>query len=160
MFVIIKFAAQMQPQPQPHFCKIHAGNLNQYVSEYNMFNGSAPTPYRPFRINYRAYNVTEELIAKPLFYFALSDGNINAAFQLKGELGNNVIKDSDIIVQYIKYYSSKASFEIVGFCVNGTFASVPKPEVYYCIKLPLKTQLALQEAGSNVCAEQIVRLFH
>jgi hypothetical protein len=146
-------------QSKPGFCQIHAGNLSKYVSQYNMFNHSAPTPYRPFIQNSRPYNVNKELIAKPLYYVGISDGTVGAAFQLKGKYGNRIIGNKDVVVQHIKYYPTGSYVQIVGFCINGTFAPVNKVETYTTLDLPLDTQSALQEASLGVVAERTGSMF-
>jgi hypothetical protein len=118
-FITIQSTAYAQSKPE--FCQIHTGNLSKYVSQYNMFDHSAPTPYRPFIQNSRPYNVNKELIAKPLYYVGISDGTVGAAFQLKGKYGNRIISNKDVVVQHIKYYPVSYVFQIVGFCINGTF---------------------------------------
>ena len=150
---IIQSPAQAQSRPQ--FCQIHAGNISNYVSQSNLFNSSSPpTPYCPFLQNYQTYKVSEELIATPLFYTALPDGNIDAAFQLKGKYGNLVISDRDVVVQHIKYYRIGSYAQTLEFCLNGAFVLNQNSETYRIMELPLNAQLALGEASLGVIQEQ------
>ncbi|MHC5716401.1 MAG: hypothetical protein ACYTXE_43640 [Nostoc sp.] len=148
-----------QAQSKPEFCQIHAGNVNRYVSQSNIFNAPPSTIYRPFIQNNHAYNVTKELVAKPLFYSALPSGNIVAAFQLEGKYGNALISDKDVVTQYITMDSLGMYFQILGLCVNGTFLASPKKEVYDFYKLPRDTQYALDEAKFGILQEQSVNMF-
>jgi hypothetical protein len=146
-------------QSKPGFCQIHAGNLSKYVSQYNMFDHSAPTPYRPFIQNSRPYNVNKELIAKPLYYVGMSDGTIGAAFQLHGKYGNRIISKKDVVVQHIRYYPSSFVFQIAGFCVNGNFIANQDDKVYSDRQLPKDTYHALREASLGVTSEQTGSMF-
>lgn len=148
-----------QAQSKPEFCQIHSGNVSQYVSEYNPFNHSTPTIYRPFIQNRQPYQITQELAAKPLFYVAISDGSIGAAFELKGRYGNLLIGNNDVVVQHLKFYPVNSYIEIAGLCVNGTFIASPKKQALPTINLPLQTQSALQEARFGISQEQIGNMF-
>jgi len=104
--ITIQFAAQAQSNPQ--FCQIHSGNVGQYTSQYDIFNHTAQTPYRPFVQNSRVYKVTNDLIAMPLFYAripsnnaSIPDNSVGAAFELKGKYGNHVISNKEVAVQHI-----------------------------------------------------------
>ncbi|WP_414589335.1 hypothetical protein [Scytonema sp. PCC 10023] len=146
-------------ESRPEFCQIDDGNVTQYVSRYNMFDNSAPTPLRPFLVNSRPYNVTKELAAKPLFYTALEDGSIVSAFQLRGVIGNVSIGKKDVVTQYIKHYEIGSYAEIIGHCINGVFVVPPKQEIYQTWKLPSDTQSTLQEATMGVLGERMGNLF-
>lgn len=144
---------------RPDFCKIHAGNVSQYTSQYNMFSQSANTPFRPFISNSATYNVNKQLIAKPLYYVAISDGSVGVAFQLAGRLGNQTIGKKDVVVQHIKHYPVSGYTQVVGYCVNGVFLPNQKTETYRTMDLPLNTQGALQEAALGIQQEQVGRMF-
>lgn len=146
-------------ESRPEFCQIHDGNVTQYVSRYNMFDNSAPTPLRPFLVNSRPYNLTKELVAKPLFYAALEDGSIASAFQLRGVMGNVSIGEKDVVIQYTKHYQIGNHVELIGHCINGVFVTPQKQEVYEIWKLPSNTQSVLQEATMGVLGEGMGNLF-
>ncbi|MBD2300052.1 hypothetical protein [Nostoc sp. FACHB-190] len=158
---LIPIQSVAQAQSRPQFCQIYDGNLNQYVSGYNIdnLNQPTPTPYRPFIHNYQAYKITEQLIAKPLFYTALTDGNIVSAFQLKGIYGNLLITDKDVVVQHIKHSPINSYAEVLGLCINGSFVPPQKQEFYNIVDLPQNTQSALQEAHFGITTEQTGRMF-
>lgn len=155
----IQSVAVAQTQYNPEFCQIHAGNVGQYVSQYNFVDNYTPTPYRLFVGHSRIYNVNQELIAKPLYYMDAPGDNVVAAFQLQGKYGDHVIDGREIAVQIIKYYPMTSSFQIVGFCVNGIFAPAQKVETYDTRNLPLSTLSALQEANYGLVMERTGRLF-
>lgn len=157
--VSLTIQSTAQAQSQPEFCQINAGNVNRYVSEYDMFNHSSPTIYRPFILSNHAYNITKELVATPLFYNALPSGNIVAAFQLKGKYGNVLISDKDVVTNYVTIDSLGMYFQILGVCVNGTFFASPKEEVYNFQKLPIDTQYVLNEAKFGILQEQVGNMF-
>jgi hypothetical protein len=146
-------------QSKTDFCQIYNGNLNQYVSQYDIFNHTAATQFRPFLQNYQAYKISNELIAQPLYYIGLSDGSIGTAFQLKGKLGNTVISNKDIVVQHINYYPMSSSFRIAGYCVNGAFYPATKEKIRSINELPEYTFLALAEARLGLTQEQVGNLF-
>ena len=148
-----------QTQSNPEFCQIHAGNVGQYVSQYNLFDNYTPTPYRLFIRHSRVYNVNQELIAKPLYYMDAPGDTVVAAFQLKGKYGTQVIDNREIAVQIIRYYPITSTFQIVGFCVNGIFAPTQKVEAYDTRYLPLNTYSALQEANYSLVMERTGKLF-
>lgn len=158
MVISITISSKAQAQNRPDFCQIHIGNLSQYASQYDMINHSAPTPYRPFITNTRAYNINKELIAIPLYYFDLSNGNVGTAFQLKGKLGNLLIGNKDVVVQYIKYQPLSVTAEVIGVCVNGEFGTLQN-QVYNLFDLPFNTQRALREANFGITQEQIGNAF-
>jgi hypothetical protein len=89
----------------------------------------------------------------------MSNGNIAAAFQLKGKYGNDLIPDKDVVTQHIIISSTSSYSEILGFCVNGTFAASPKTITLDIYKLPLQTQSALQEAKLGISQEQVSNMF-
>ena len=153
LFIHPKALAQSTPQ----LCQIHNGNVGNYVSQYNVFNNSTPTPYRPFIFNNQTYKVTQNLIATPLFYTSLSNNNFIAAFQLKGNYGNFVI-DKQVVTQLIKQNLSQQSVQVLGICVNGVFVPTPQ-QVFNFIDLPLKTKQALYEAQFGIIQEQTGNMF-
>jgi hypothetical protein len=148
---------QAQAQSRSEFCQINSGNVNRFVSEYNIFNKSSNTPLRPFIQNDRPYHIGKELAAKPLFYTAISNGNVVSVFELKGRLGKLYIGKKDVVTQHIVQIGSYA--EILGHCINGVFIKPQKQEVYDIYKLPWATQLALQEARNGILTEQIGNMF-
>jgi hypothetical protein len=159
LFASITIQIPAKAQSSPEFCQIHAGNVSRYVSEYNLFEHYARTPYRSFLTNASVYKVDKQLIAKPLYYMTAPDGNVVAAFQFKGKYGDHVIGDKEVVVQLIKYYSLSSAFEIAGFCINGVFAPAPKVVTYSTADLPFNTLSALQEASISVSGEQVYRMF-
>lgn len=146
-------------QSKTDFCQIYNGNLNQYVSQYNIFNSTAPTQFRPFLQNYQAYKISKELIAQPLYYMGFSDGSIGTAFQLKGKLGNTVIGNKDIVVQHIHYYPMSSSFRVAGYCINGAFYPKDEEKARRINELPKYTFFALTEARLGLAEEQVGNLF-
>ena len=148
-----------QAQSKPEFCQIHNGNVNRYTSKYNLFDNSSNTPIRPFVQNNRIYNINQDLSAKPLFYTAISNGNVVSAFELKGKLGKLFIGSRDVVTQYIVQNQIGTYAEILGHCINGVFIQSPQQEAYDIYKLPLETQSALQEAKFGISQERIGNMF-
>jgi hypothetical protein len=157
--VCLAIQSTAQAQSKPEFCKIHDGNLSRYVSQYDIFNLSTPTPYRPLIQNNRSYQIANSLAAKPLFYTGNSNGNIVTAFQLKGVMGKLSIGDKDIVTQLIRHNTMGNYAQVVGYCINGVFITEQKPEAFYLSQLPLKTQLALEEAKLGSLQEQVGNAF-
>ncbi|BAY80501.1 hypothetical protein NIES25_69890 (plasmid) [Nostoc linckia NIES-25] len=155
----VQSLAVAQTQSNPEFCQIHAGNVGQYASQYYIGSNYTPTPYRLFIGHSRAYKLDGELIAQPLYYMDAPSDTVAAAFQLKGKYGDRVIGDREITVQIIRYYPMSSTFEIVGFCVNGTFAPNQKLEAYDTRILPFNTLSALQEANIGLTMERTDKLF-
>lgn len=151
--------SQAQAQTRPAFCQIHSGNVNRFVSQYNVFDKSSNTPLRPFITNNRVYKINNNLSAKPLFYTAISNGNVVSAFELKGRLGKLSIGNRDVVTQHIVQNQTGSYVEILGHCVNGVFIEPQQQEVYNIYKLPLETQSALQEARYGISGENVSNMF-
>lgn len=149
----------VKAQSKPEFCQIHAGNINRYVSQTNIFSSSAPTPYRPFIQQNKSYEIGKNLYAQPLFYSAIPNGNIITVFQLEGYLGNVPIRNEDIVTQVMAYTQFGTDVQVIGICVNGIFIPNKKPEALYLYKLPSQTQRAIQEAKMGIMQEQMVNIY-
>jgi hypothetical protein len=150
---------QAQAQSRPELCKIHSGNVHNFTSSYNLFNQSTATPLRPFIQNNVAYKVDNNLIAKPIFYTLIDGGNTVSAFEIKGKFGDIYVGKRDIAIQYIVQNQTGSYAELIGMCLNGTFATPKKRFVLNMYELVPDTQSALQEARSGASAERIGNMF-
>jgi len=167
-FVKPQAASSQQPQNRPEFCQIYNGNVSRYVSQYDMINHGAATPYRPFISNTRPYKIKNDLAAQPLFYgegslipnsVTASTDPVIAVFELKGKYGNLSIDNTKIVTQVLEYWSTSSSFELLGFCINGTYVPNRDRNLYSIydkrVIIPQQTINALNEASTGIQADRI-----